>query len=138
MPIWQAVLLGVVQGLTEFLPISSTAHLLLVQQCLGRSPEELEKDPFTVVIQLGTVVSVYVYFRADVAALVRGLLRDVREGRLFTSATPEGRMVKLIVVGTIPVVIVGLLLKKWLKATFYNAPAIGVVAVVFALVMAAA
>jgi undecaprenyl-diphosphatase len=135
MPIWQAVVLGVVQGLTEFLPISSTAHLLLVQQLFGRSQEELETDPFTIVIQLGTVFAVFAYFRADVAALVRGWLLDARHLRIFSSLSPEGRMVKLVIIGTIPVVLVGLFLKDWLKATFYNAPSIGVVAIVFAVLM---
>ena len=55
MSLWEAALLGVVQGLTEFLPISSTAHLLFVQQLLGRSPEQLKRDPFTIVVQLGTL-----------------------------------------------------------------------------------
>lgn len=138
MPLWQAVLLGVVQGLTEFLPISSTAHLLLVQELLGRSREELKTDPMTVVIQLGTVAAVFIYFRRDIAALVRGFFLDLYENRILTSATTDGKLVKLIVVGTIPVVVIGLLLKKWLKAQFYNPPAIAVVAIVFAALLAAA
>jgi len=139
MPIWQAVLLGVVQGLTEFLPISSTAHLLLVQELFfGRTPEELKDDPMTVVIQLGTVAAVFIYFRHDVVALVKGFFRDLYENRIFTSATVEGKLTKLIVVGTVPAVAVGLVLKKWLKAKFYNSPAIAVVAIVFALLLAAA
>ena len=138
MPIWQAVLLGVVQGLTEFLPISSTAHLLLVQSWLGRSDEELKEDPFTVVIQLGTVVAVFLYFRRDVLALGKAFFQDLYANRIVTSATPEGRVGKLIIVGTIPVVVVGLLAKKWLEEHFYNAKSIAIVAIAFALLMAAA
>ncbi len=137
MPYWQAVLLGVVQGLTEFLPISSTAHLLLVQEWLGRSREELKEDPFTVVVQLGTLVAVFAYFRSDILALIRAFYRDLYENRIFTSATPEGRLVKFIIVGTIPVVIIGLLFAKVLKEKFYNPPAIAVVSIVFALLMLA-
>ena len=67
MPIWEAVLLGVIQGLTEFLPISSTAHLLVARTLLGHAHPE---DAFTVVIQLGTLVAVFAYFRADVVRLL--------------------------------------------------------------------
>src|ERR1043166_1299079 len=135
MPWWQVVLLGVVQGVTEFLPISSTAHLLVVQELLGRSREELKDDPFTVVIQLGTLAAVYWYFRTDIARLIAGVFRDVREGRLLTSATPDGHNARLIVVGTLPVVVIGLLLHRRLKETFYNPQAIAWVAVTFALMM---
>ncbi len=133
MPVWQAILLGVVQGLTEFLPISSTAHLLVLQEMFGRSREQLKDDPFTVVIQLGTLVAVFWYFRRDIGNLFRGFGRDVGAKRIFTSATPEGRMVKLIVVGTVPVVVIGWLCGRWLKETFYNQWAIAWVAIVFAL-----
>src|SRR5262249_28582274 len=109
MDFWQIVLLGIIQGLTEFLPISSTAHLLFAQELLGRSREELKEDPFTIVIQLGTLVAVYWYFRKDIVLLLRGFGRDVAEMRILASATPEGTMAKQIIVGTIPVVIVGLL-----------------------------
>ena len=133
MPIWEAILLGVVQGITEFLPISSTAHLLAVREWLGHTNPE---DAFTVVVQLGTVVSVFLYFRHDVAALAKGFFIDLR--RKTIGATPEGRMAWLIIVGTIPAVVLGFTLKKWLKATFFNLTSIAVVAIVFALLMAAA
>lgn len=130
MRIWEAALLGVIQGLTEFLPISSTAHLLVARQLLGHPTPE---DAFTTVIQLGTLVAVFAYFRADVVRLLRGFLADLRAFRI--GSNPDGRMAWLIVLGTIPVVLVGLFLKTWLKATFYNLTAIAVVAIVFALLL---
>lgn len=133
MPIWQAVLLGVVQGLTEFLPISSTAHLLVTRNLLGHAQPE---DAFTVVIQLGTLVAVFVYFRADIAKMLGGLVADTRAGRL--ASTPDSRLGWLIVLGTLPVVVIGFTLKKWLKETFFNPTSIAVVAIVFALLMALA
>ena len=66
MSLWEAVLLGVIQGLTEFLPISSTAHLLVARQLLGH---ENPRDAFTTAIQLGTLVAVFVYFRADLVRM---------------------------------------------------------------------
>src|SRR5262245_12980583 len=138
MDFWQVALLGVIQGLTEFLPISSTAHLLVAQELLGRSREELKDDPFTIVIQLGTLFAVYWYFRKDIVLLCKGFYRDVAELRLLKSATPEGTLAKQIIIGTIPVVIVGLLFSKKLKETFYNAHSIAWVAIIFALLMAVA
>ena len=133
MPLWHAVLLGVVQGLTEFLPVSSTAHLLAVRTWLGHPHID---DAFTVVVQMGTLVAVYGYFRRDIVALLRAVWADAK--LLEVGSSPESRMAWLIVLGTVPGGLVGLLLKKWLKANFYNLPAMGVVAVVFALLMLAA
>src|SRR5688500_9529344 len=79
MSIWHAALLGLVQGLTEFLPISSTAHLLAVRRFLGHEHPE---DAFTIVIQLGTLVAVFAYFRADFLRLIRGVIGDMRSFRL--------------------------------------------------------
>lgn len=131
MPIWEAVLLGIVQGLTEFLPISSTAHLLVARTLLGHKTPE---DAFTVVIQLGTLAAVFVYFRTDIVKMLRGLGADVRAGRL--ASTPDSRLGWLIVLGSVPVVVAGFTLKKWLKATFFNPASIAVVAITFALLMA--
>lgn len=133
MPIWEAVLLGVIQGLTEFLPISSTAHLLVARQLLGHQHPE---DAFTTVIQLGTLVAVFAYFRADIVRLLHGLAGDVRNQTL--GSTPDARMAWLIILGTVPVVLVGLTLKSWLKSTFYTATAIAWVAILFALLLAVA
>ncbi|MGL4422755.1 MAG: undecaprenyl-diphosphatase UppP [Gemmataceae bacterium] len=138
MPIWHAVILGIVQGLTEFLPISSTAHLIVVQRWLGRDQADLEKDPFTVAVQLGTLAAVFLYFRIDILRLILAFFEDLYENRIVTSATPEGRWVKFILVGTIPVVAAGLLFKKKLEAEFYNPTAIAIVTIVFALLMAIA
>jgi undecaprenyl-diphosphatase len=133
MQLWEAALLGVVQGLTEFLPISSTAHLLVARRALGHDTPE---DAFTTVIQLGTLVAVLGYFRTDILALIRAVLRDAAERRIATS--PESRLAWLIVLGTVPVVLVGGVGKGWLKETFYNLPAMAWTAILFALLMAAA
>lgn len=136
MAIWEAALLGVIQGLTEFLPISSTAHLLVAERLLGWSDERMQHDPFTVVVQLGTLVAVLGYFRADLGRVLAGVLADLRRGRVGSS--PDGRLGWLIAAGTVPAVAVGFLFKKQLKETFYNVTAVAVVATAFALVLAAA
>src|SRR4051812_24170348 len=136
MPLWQAVVLGVVQGLTEFLPISSTAHLLLVQQYwFGRSQDELEKDPITVVIQMGTLLAVFAYYRNDIVIMLRALIGDIVKGYWISSTSVDSRWAKFIILGNVPAGLVGLFLHHELKERFYNAKSIGIVAIVFAVLM---
>ena len=135
MPLWQIVVLGLVQGLTEFLPISSTAHLIVAQRMFGRTEQQVKEDPFTVAIQLGTLVAVFVYFRADIGRMIRAFVQDLKERRLFSSSSNDGRLAKLIILGTVPVGVCGLLFKKTLETHFYNLTSIGIVAIVFALFM---
>lgn len=133
MTLAEAALLGLIQGLTEFLPVSSTAHLVAAREWLGHPRSD---DAFTTVVQLGTLVAVVAYFRADLWALTRGVLADVAARRAGSS--PDARLAWLIAAGSVPVVVVGLTAKTWLKDTFYNLMAMGVVAIVFALLMLAA
>ena len=133
MSLWEAVVLGVIQGLTEFLPISSTAHLLVARQAMGHADP---RDAFTTAIQLGTLVAVFVYFRADVARLLRALVADIKAMRPGT--TPDARLGWKIVVGTVPVVAVGLAFKEFIKTTLYNTSYIAGAAIVFALLLLAA
>ena len=132
MSLWEAALLGVVQGLTEFLPVSSTAHLLVTRELLGHADPG---DAFTTVVQLGTLVAVFAYFRADILAILKALLHDVKALRF--GSLPESRLAWLIALGSVPVVVAGFTLKQELKDNFYNLTAMGVVAIVFALLMAA-
>lgn len=103
--VW-SILLGVVEGVTEFLPISSTGHLLLCQLWLGINLDEPESfwKLFTVVIQFGAILSVFVYFRDRIVDLVREAVRPTDRGR---------RPIYLILVGTAPVLVIGFLLKDW-------------------------
>ncbi len=104
MALWFAALLGLVQGLTEFIPVSSTAHLRIVPALLG------QQDPgaaYTAVIQLGTLLAVLAYFSKDLVQLPVAMIRD---GSSF-----EGRLPWLLGVGTLPIVIAGLLLKKHIE-----------------------
>jgi undecaprenyl-diphosphatase len=95
-----AILLGVVQGLTEFIPVSSSAHLVLVPYLLGVEPPGLA---FDVALHLGTAAAVIVYFRAELAATIRGLLPGASgpDARLYR------RLALLIVLASVPVAIVG-------------------------------
>ncbi|MEB3361828.1 MAG: undecaprenyl-diphosphate phosphatase [Synechococcaceae cyanobacterium] len=133
---WRAMVLGVVQGLTEFLPISSTAHLKVVPVLLGWG------DPgvaVTAVIQLGSIVAVLAYFWDDLVAVVQGVALALRGGRW---EEPEARLGVAIAVGTVPILIGGLAIKK-LVPDYDNSPlrsltAIGIVSIVMALFLALA
>ncbi len=133
MTLWEAGLLGVVQGLTEFLPISSTAHLLITRQLLGHPPSD---DGFTTIIQLGTLVAVLLYFRKDLVQFVVAVWNDIRTGKFGGSRASV--MAYLVVLASLPVIAVGLVLHKTIKSKLYDAQSIGIVAIIFALVMWAA
>lgn len=127
MPIWEAILLGIVQGLTEFLPISSTAHLLVTRQLLGH---QNPADGFTTAIQLGTLVAVLWYFRWDILRLSAAFLRG-----LIGQSSPDSRLGWKIILGTIPVVVVGLLFRKVIKQELYSLPVMAGAAIIFAFLL---
>lgn len=111
----QATVLGVVQGLTEFLPISSSAHLLIVPRLLGW------KDPgaaFTAVIQLGTMLAVLLYFRRDIARITMTWLRSLTNRKLRRHL--DARMGWYIGLGTIPISILGLAFDKVIEGPARN------------------
>src|SRR5512134_689864 len=110
MTLVEAGVLGVVQGVTEFLPISSIAHLRVVPALLGWD------DPgaaFSAVIQLGTLLAVLVYFAADVRAIVWAAVRGLFSGQPW--AGQEARLAWFIVIGTFPIGICGLAFKKHIE-----------------------
>jgi len=110
--ILQAVVLGLVQGLTEFIPISSTAHLRIVPALLGWP------DPgaaATAVIQFGTLVAVLIYFFGDLVKMTRGFFRGLATRQLF--ADPYSALSWYVILGTIPIVILGLTFKDFIETT---------------------
>ncbi|MFN6340437.1 MAG: undecaprenyl-diphosphate phosphatase [Cyanobacteriota bacterium] len=133
---WHALVLGVVQGLTEFLPISSTAHLKVVPVLLGWG------DPgvaVTAVIQLGSIAAVLAYFREDLAEVARGISRAFRDGRW---SDPQARLGVAIALGTLPIVLGGVLIKKFVPnydtSPLRSMTSIAVVSIVMALLLALA
>jgi len=104
MALWFAALMGLVQGLTEFIPVSSTAHLRILPSLLG------QPDPgaaYTAVIQLGTLVAVLAYFAKDLVQLPMAMIRD--------PSSSDGRLPWLLAAGTVPIVICGLAFKKHIE-----------------------
>jgi len=106
-PLWQAIVLGILQGLTEFLPISSSAHLILVPWMLGWKEMGLT---FDVALHAGTLLAVVVYFRRDLVEMVRGFLTWL-EGRISRQPQSEptqvsARLALAILIGTLPAALV--------------------------------
>jgi undecaprenyl-diphosphatase len=116
----QAVILGIVQGVTEFLPISSTAHLRIVPVLLGwKDAEGNPLDPgaaFTAVTQWGTWLATVIYFRHDLARILLAWWRGLVSGRPF--ADHDSRLAWMIAAATVPIVVLGLSLKKYIKGPF--------------------
>ncbi|MCO7219260.1 undecaprenyl-diphosphate phosphatase [Klenkia sp. PcliD-1-E] len=126
----EAVVLGLVQGLTEFLPISSSAHLRVVGSVFGWD------DPgaaFTAITQIGTELAVLLYFRHDIWSIIRTWVLSLKDKQL--RAEPDARMGWLIIIGSIPIVVLGLLFQDTIETTFRDLRIIAIALVVFSLVL---
>jgi undecaprenyl-diphosphatase len=110
---FDAIIIGIVEGLTEFLPISSTGHLTIAEEVLGLSTDDPAVTGFTAVIQMGAIAAVIVYFVRDIGRIIKawtlGLVKPEWRGH------KDFRMGWYVILGTIPVGIVGLLLKDVIK-----------------------
>ena len=133
---WRALVLGVVQGLTEFLPISSTAHVQVVPMLLGWG------DPgvaVIAVIQLGSIAAVIGYFRHDLSQVLKGVVRACRHGQW---RDPEARLGVAIALGTVPIVLAGLAIKRFVPdydhSPLRSLTSIAIVSIVMALLLALA
>ncbi|HEX8110011.1 MAG TPA: undecaprenyl-diphosphatase UppP [Kofleriaceae bacterium] len=125
MALWFAALLGLVQGLTEYIPVSSTAHLRVVS-ALARQGDA--GAAYTAVIQLGTLAAVLAYFAKDLVALAVAMVR--------APDSHDGRMPWLIAVGTVPIVILGLVLKKHIETDLRSLYVIAATLITIGIVMA--
>jgi undecaprenyl-diphosphatase len=106
-----AVLLGIIQGITEFLPVSSSAHLILARAFFGwETPPELGLA-FDVALHIGTLVAIVAFFRVEIAAMMRAVPQA-----LAPAPPAAGRLVQLIALGTVPILIVGLLFTDRVEA----------------------
>lgn len=112
----QAAVLGVVQGLTEYIPVSSSAHLVLVPWLAGWEFDSSASFIFEVLVQMGTLVGVLAFFWRDLLGLVTSFFRCLFRGRPF--AEPEARLAWLIVLGTLPAIAIGLGFKDYFEGTY--------------------
>lgn len=110
----QAIILGFIQGLTEFLPISSTAHLILIPWLFNWTIDPNAAFAFDVLVQLGTLLAVIVYFAKDLWQIALAIYSGLRAGKPFES--PDARLGWLVVVATVPAGLIGLFFKKYFEA----------------------
>lgn len=130
----EVIILGLVQGLTEFLPVSSSAHLRIVGEFLPGAA-----DPgaaFTAITQLGTEAAVLVYFWRDIIRILRAWFSAV--GGRVPHTDPDVRMGWLIIVGTVPIVVLGLLLEDYIETVFRSLWLVSTMLIVFGLLLAVA
>ena len=115
MNIFEAVLLGAIEGVTEFLPISSTGHLTIAEKLLGYSIDDPDITAFTAIIQSGAVLATVIFLRRDIARIVPAWLRGLFDGS--ARGNPDWRYGWAIVLGSIPIGIVGLLFQDTIETT---------------------
>ena len=140
MSLIEAIILGIVQGLTEFLPISSTGHLTLAGKFMGlisdKNPEHWTS--FIAVIQLGTMVSILVYFWKDLWNIFIEFLQNNFQKRIkYSEQSINSKLGWMIIAGTIPIVIIGLLFKDAIEGAFTkNLSVIAISLIVLAIILA--
>ncbi len=117
MQIWQAAVLGVVEGLTEFLPVSSTGHLTIAEEILGLQVDDAAVTAFTAVIQTGAILAAVIYFFKDIVRIVRGFVKG-----LFSKAHRgfDYRFGWYVIVGSIPIAVAGVLGKDAITGPLRN------------------
>jgi undecaprenyl-diphosphatase len=131
MPLYQAIILGIIQGLTEFLPVSSTAHLAIIPKLLNFADPGLG---FDIALHVGTLAAIFIFFFQDWVQLIANGL-----GFSYRGTRPDENSRSLLwflVIGTIPVLIAGALLKEYAEGPWRNFYVMGVSLIVIAIVMA--
>jgi undecaprenyl-diphosphatase len=130
---YEAVVLGVVEGLTEFLPVSSTGHLTILESAFGLSVDDPDVTAFTAIIQVGAVLATLLFFRRDFARIVRAALRGLRDPAQRTGE--DWRFAVAVAVGCIPIGVVGLAFKDTIETTLRSLWFVGGALVLWSFVM---
>lgn len=133
MQVWHAIILGVIEGITEFLPISSTGHLTIAEKMLGYSISDSSITAFTAIIQSGAVLATVVYFWKDISRVLMAWIRG-----LFVSKYRKNSDYKYgwaIIVGSIPIAIVGILFKDEIETVLRSLWFVAIALILWSLVM---
>lgn len=131
----EALFLGLIQGLTEFLPISSSAHLRIIGEFLPNA-----KDPgatFTAITQIGTELAVLLFFRVEIASIIKNWFRRsiLRNRNLTAEDLADNKMGWMIIIGSLPIFILGFLFQDTIRTTFRSLLLIGLTLVIFGLIL---
>lgn len=136
MTLFQSILLGIIQGLTEFLPVSSSAHLVITPYILGWNIPEESAFIFDVLVQMGTLIAVIVYFWRDLVTILKAFILGILHRQPFSDH--QSRLGWLLILATLPAVLAGVLLKDIVEQAFSSPIATAIFLIVTAgfLVMA--
>ena len=131
----EALFLGLIQGLTEFLPISSSAHLRIIGEFLPNA-----KDPgatFTAITQIGTELAVLLFFRVEIASIIKNWFRRsiLRNRNLTAEDLADNKMGWMIIIGSLPIFMLGFLFQDTIRTTFRSLLLIGLTLVIFGLIL---
>lgn len=130
---WQAIVLGIVEGLTEFLPISSTGHVTVLSKLFGFTINSPDVTAFTAIIQIGAIIAAILYFRKDIvriaAAWFRGLADRTKRGEL------DYKFGWAVLIGSVPIAVVGLLFREHIETTLRSLWVVAVMLIVWSGVM---
>ena len=127
MDLMQAIILAIIQGMTEFLPVSSSAHLILLPKIIGWNDQGLL---FDIALHFGTLLAVLIYFRDDLAQMIEDLLRNRGDNIMQSDAM-------ILIIATIPVVIVGGLFNDWIENNLRSSNVIATTSIIFGLILLA-
>ncbi|MFM2133899.1 MAG: hypothetical protein RL156_1180 [Bacteroidota bacterium] len=132
MTILQAIIIGCVQGLTEFIPVSSTAHMTLSASLMNlHDPAHPERwTAFMAIVQLGTLAAVLLYFARDIRTIVEQFLRQNLQRVPFTQQSDDARMGRFVIIGTVPLFAVGYAVKKLIEGGITKDPHLIAVALI--------
>jgi undecaprenyl-diphosphatase len=133
MHLWEAVILGGVEGLTEFLPVSSTGHLTIVEKLMGFRLDDAGLTAFTAIIQAGAVLAAVIFLRSDIVRLVGAFLRGLTTPS--ERRTRDFRFALFILAGSIPIGIVGVAFKDQIETTLRSLWFVGTALILFSGVM---
>ncbi|QWT22685.1 undecaprenyl-diphosphate phosphatase [Subtercola sp. PAMC28395] len=133
MNIIQAIILGIVEGITEFLPISSTGHLTIFEKLFGLQIDDAGVTAFTAIIQVGAIVAVFVYFRKDIARLFLAWIRGLFNAE--ARADHDYRFAWYIIIGSIPIGIIGFAAKGFIAGGLRNLWVVVAALVLWSIVM---
>jgi undecaprenyl-diphosphatase len=137
---FDAVILGIIQGLTEFLPISSSAHVQIAQQLLGMSTTpKPQLTAFIATIQLGTEAAVLIYFWKDITRIVRGFFGSIfLKSRQSADSKRDAKLGWLIIIGSLPVVVIGLIFQDAIENQLRSLWVIAFTLIIFGIVLGVA
>ena len=133
MTLWAALILGVVEGLTEFLPVSSTGHLTVVEKFLGLNIDAPDVTAFTAVIQVGAIVAVIIYFWKDIVRLLVAWFRGLFNPQ--ARQDPDYKLAWLVIIGSIPIAVVGFAAKNLVSGPLRSIWVIAVALIAWGVVM---